>query len=91
MESWGKAVYQEIIENEKIVYTDYFSDAEGNEAEGMPPSQITVIFTEEEGRTRLVSRAVFDSTEALKTVVDMGMEQGISETWDRLDEYLLAL
>lgn len=91
MESWGKAVYQEIIENEKIVYTDYFSDAEGNEAEGMPPSQITVIFTEEEGRTKLVSRAVFDSTEALKTVLDMGMEQGISETWDRLDEYLLAL
>lgn len=91
MESWGKAVYQEIIENEKIVYTDYFSDAEGNEAEGMPPSQITVIFTEEEGRTKLVSRAVFDSTEALKTVLDMGMEQGISETWDRLGEYLLSL
>ncbi|EST11318.1 SRPBCC domain-containing protein [Sporolactobacillus laevolacticus] len=91
MESWGKAIYQDIVENEKITYTDYFSNAEGNEAEGMPPSHITVIFTEEEGRTKLVSRAVFDSTEALKTVLDMGMEQGISETWDRLDEYLLTL
>ncbi|MDN3954514.1 SRPBCC domain-containing protein [Sporolactobacillus laevolacticus] len=91
MESWGKAVYQDIVENEKIVYTDYFSDAEGNEAEGMPSSQITVTFTEEEERTRLVSRATFDSAEALKTVLDMGMEQGISETWDRLDEYLLSL
>lgn len=28
------------------------------------------------------------SAEALKTVMDMGMMQGITETWDRLDEYL---
>jgi uncharacterized protein YndB with AHSA1/START domain len=87
-ESWGKAVYQEIVEAEKIVYVDYFSDAEGNEAEGMPSTNVTVTFVEQEGKTKLVSRARYDSAEALKTVMEMGMEQGITETWDRLSEYL---
>ncbi|MGG1661790.1 SRPBCC domain-containing protein [Brevibacillus sp. NRS-1366] len=90
-ESWGKAVYQEIVEAEKIVYIDYFSDAEGNEAEGMPSSDITMIFEEHEGKTKLVSRAKYASAEALKKVMEMGMEQGITETWDRLDEHLQTI
>ncbi|WP_163857953.1 SRPBCC domain-containing protein [Paenibacillus elgii] len=90
-ESWGKAIYQEIVEAEKIVYKDYFSDAEGNEAEGMPSALNTMTFTEFEGKTRLVNRAQYPSAEALKTVVDMGMEQGITETWDRLAEHLQSM
>lgn len=90
-ESWGKAVYREIAEPEKVVYVDYFSDAEGKEAEGMPSSEITMMFLEHEGKTKLVSRAQYPSAEALKTVLDMGMEQGITETWDRLDEYLQSM
>ncbi|WP_369668764.1 SRPBCC family protein [Thalassobacillus devorans] len=35
-ESWGKTVFQEIKAPEKIVYTDVFSDAQGNEAVDMP-------------------------------------------------------
>ncbi|MCY9668398.1 SRPBCC domain-containing protein [Paenibacillus alginolyticus] len=89
-ESWGKAVYGEIVEAEKIVYVDYFSDADGNETAGMPSSQITMTFVEHEGKTKLVSRARYESAEALKTVMEMGMEQGISETWDRLEEHLQA-
>ncbi|MCP1305956.1 SRPBCC domain-containing protein [Paenibacillus tyrfis] len=90
-ESWGKAVYQEIVEAEKIVYVDYFSDADGNEAEGMPAPLITMTFTEFEGKTKLVNRAQYPSAEALKTVIDMGMEQGVTETWDRLAEHLQSM
>ncbi len=89
-ESWGKAVYKEIVEAEKIVYVDYFSDAEGNEAEGMPSSQIETTFEAVDGKTKVVSRVQFASAEALKTVLEMGMEQGITETWDRLAEHLQA-
>jgi uncharacterized protein YndB with AHSA1/START domain len=88
MESWGKAVYQEIVAGEKIVYTDYFSDAEGNENAELPPSEITLLFEEVEGKTKLVNRALFPSVEALETVLKMGMQQGITETWDRLAELL---
>lgn len=91
VESWGKAVYREIVKPEKIVYTDYFSDAEGHEAEGMPASEIAMLFNEHEGKTRLVSRARFATAEELQNVLNMGMEQGISETWDRLEEYLQTL
>ncbi|MFE0558790.1 SRPBCC domain-containing protein [Paenibacillus sp. NPDC058910] len=88
MESWGESVYQEIEEPEKIVYIDYFSDAEGNIAEGMPATTVTMSFEEQDGKTKLISRAVYESPEALKTVLDMGMEEGITQTWDRLEEYL---
>ncbi|MDO7905574.1 hypothetical protein Q5741_04010 [Paenibacillus sp. JX-17] len=37
-----------------------------------------------------MNRARFASEDALRTVIEMGMEQGITETWDRLDEYLTA-
>ncbi|MGM0885165.1 MAG: SRPBCC domain-containing protein [Bacillota bacterium] len=90
-ESWGKGIYQEIIEAEKIVYIDYFSDAEGNEAEGMPSTQVTLTFVEHEGKTKLINHAQYASAEALKTVMEMGMEQGITETWDRLDEHLQSI
>ncbi|UUZ81711.1 SRPBCC domain-containing protein [Paenibacillus sp. P26] len=90
-ESWGKAVYREIEAPEKIAYVDYFSDAEGNVAEGMPSSDITMTFEEYEGKTKLVSRALYASEEALKTVMEMGMEQGITETWDRLEEHVQSL
>lgn len=90
MESWGKSVYQEIDEPETIVLIDYFSDAEGAIAEGMPAPISTMTFVEQDGKTKLINRAVYDSPEALKTVLDMGMEEGITQTWDRLEEYLAA-
>jgi len=90
-ESWGKSFYQEIIENEKIVYTDYFSDAEGNLSTEMPVCEVTLTFVEQDGKTLITSTAKYPTEEALQKVVDMGMEQGITETWDRLAEHLEAL
>ncbi|MWC29863.1 SRPBCC domain-containing protein [Paenibacillus sp. MMS18-CY102] len=88
MESWGKAIYKEIAEPEMFSYTDYFSDAEGNQNAEMPSTDVTLTFIDEGGKTKLVNRGVYVSPEALKTVMDMGMLQGITETWDRLEERL---
>lgn len=88
MESWGKAVYKEIVEPEKIVYVDYFSDAQGHENDAMPSTKVTMEFIDLGGKTKLVSLGEYASAEALKTVMDMGMLQGITETWDRLEERL---
>lgn len=87
-ESWGKAVYHEIVAPEKIVYTDYFSDADGNVAEGMPAGTVTFTFEEYEGKTKLVSKIEYPTAEELNKVIEMGMEQGATETWDRLAELL---
>ena len=91
MESWGKAVYRDIDEPETLVYTDYFSDAEGNENPDMPSTEVTMEFIAEGDRTRIVSRSAYASAETLKFVMDMGMLQGITETWDRLEEHLAEL
>lgn len=91
MESWGKAVYREIVEPERIVYVDYFSDADGNENAEMPATEVTMEFIDLGGRTKIVSRSSYVSPEALQQVMDMGMLQGITETWDRLEERLAGL
>jgi uncharacterized protein YndB with AHSA1/START domain len=91
MESWGKGIYKEIVEPEKVVYNDYFSDAEGNINESLPATLITLEFIDLGGKTKLVNRSEYVSAEALKTVMDMGMMQGITETWDRLGELLESL
>jgi uncharacterized protein YndB with AHSA1/START domain len=87
-ESWGIAVYREIVEPERIVYVDSFSDAEGNTNEEMPSTEITMEFIDLGGKTKLINRAEYSTKEALKTVMDMGMLQGITETWDNLEAFL---
>ena len=91
MESWGKAIYKEIDEPSKIVYTDYFSDADGNINESMPTPEITMEFIDLGEKTKLVSRSIFDSEESLKTVMDMGVLEGITQTWDRLNSLVESL
>ncbi|MCO5192320.1 MAG: SRPBCC domain-containing protein [Anaerolineae bacterium] len=88
MESWGLAVYREIVPPERLVYVDAFSDSDGTISADLPQMLITVTFEEIDGQTLLTSITEFDSAEALQTVIDMGMEQGITQTWDRLDAHL---
>ena len=42
------------------------------------------------GRTKVVSRGHFDSTDALEGALATGMVKGAIETWDRLERELLA-
>ncbi|QKI82487.1 SRPBCC domain-containing protein [Kroppenstedtia eburnea] len=87
-ESWGRAVFNEIVEPERIVYTDAFSDAEGNINENMPEARITLDFVEQDGKTKLISRTQYATEEAVKSVLDMGVIQGITQTWDQLADFL---
>lgn len=87
-ESWGKAVYKEINKPKKIVYQDYFADKEGNINEEMPGMLITVEFTEQGGKTKMVSTTLFDTSETLKKIVEMGVVEGMNSSLDRLDEHL---
>jgi uncharacterized protein YndB with AHSA1/START domain len=87
-ESWGYAVFDEIVRPERIAYTDSFADAEGNVNESMPRTQSNIAFEDVDGRTLLTIRATYPRPEDLRTVIEMGMEAGITETLDRLDEHL---
>lgn len=88
MESWGKGIFKEIDEPNKFVYTDYFSDAEGNTNDAKPSFDVTLEFIDLGGKTKLINRAEFATAEALKTVMDMGHLEGTSSMYDDLQEYL---
>lgn len=84
-ESWGKAVYQEIVEPERIVTTDVFTDEDGTPVDGMPEMHVTVEFAERDGATELTL------THEGIPADEVEPEQagtGWSESFDKLDAHL---
>jgi uncharacterized protein YndB with AHSA1/START domain len=75
-------VYHETVAPERIVNTF--------EYEGMPGHVLleTTTFEEQDGRTVVTSRSVFQSVADRDGMLQSGMEGGASESYDRLDEYL---
>ncbi|MEX0773973.1 MAG: SRPBCC domain-containing protein [Balneolales bacterium] len=90
-ESWGKGIYKEIAEPERIVYNDYFSDKDGNINEDMPSTLATFEFAEHEGKTKITCRSEYQKPADLKKVLEMGMVEGMTETLDRLEEHLATV
>lgn len=92
-EYWGKGVYREIVESERIVCTDRFANEKGDtvspQAYGMSPdwpeeALITVTFDEQGGKTRFTLRHA-----PLKPGPERDMcHQGWSESLDKLEDYL---
>ena len=87
-ESWGRGEYTEILPPERLVYIDTFSNAAGEATS--EAIVITLEFKDQGSQTLLVSRSLFESAQHRDTVMAMGMEEGMTETLDRLDEYLAA-
>ena len=90
---WGIGVYREIVVPERIVYTDAFTDAEGNPVpashDGMssshpPETLVTVTFEEQDGKTKLTLRHGIPETVTERD----GTQQGWNELLDRLAEEL---
>jgi uncharacterized protein YndB with AHSA1/START domain len=77
--------YREVTAPERIVQTF--------EWEGMPGhvSVETAVFEDLGDRTRVVTTSVFDTPEDRDGMLASGMEGGMNETYDRLDEVLARL
>lgn len=88
MDSWGLQIFGAISAPEKFAGTDAFADKDGNAAPGMPVANITTEFIEVDGGTKVVSRTMYSTAEELQKIIEMGVEHGVRETWDRLKEYL---
>jgi uncharacterized protein YndB with AHSA1/START domain len=84
----GASTYHEIVKPERIVFTDTFTDEDGNRSADTPETVVTVTFSERDGRTTLTSHAAFTSARDLQFAIDLGMAQGLTETWDRLEAFL---
>ncbi|AKB13025.1 Uncharacterized conserved protein YndB, AHSA1/START domain [Methanosarcina thermophila] len=90
---WSTGVYREIVEPEKIVTTDSFSDAQGNVVpashygmSGDWPSEllVTVTFEEDDGKTKLTLRHEGFPDRENRDLAKAGW----SESLDKLAEHL---
>lgn len=90
-ESWGLAIFKKIIEPEMISYNDHFSDKDGNVNSEMPSLVINVKFKSLNGNTEMKTITKVGSKEEIDKLIDMGMIEGFTETWDRLEEHLAAI
>jgi uncharacterized protein YndB with AHSA1/START domain len=77
--------FREIVRPERIVWTF--------EWEGLPGhvSVETLTLDEQDGKTTLTARSVYDTVEDRDGMLQSGAADGAAETWDRLDEYLGTL
>jgi uncharacterized protein YndB with AHSA1/START domain len=77
--------YREIVADERLVSTEVYEGAPDNEALD------TVVLTEREGRTTMTVLVEHFSREQRDTVLATGMEEGMQEAFDDLDEVVASL
>lgn len=96
---WVKFVYSEIVPMEKIVYTSFFSDEEGNivrapfDANWPLETLNTMTLVEDEGKTtiRMIVLPVSTTEEEIKTIEASKevIREGFTGTFKQLAEYLM--
>ena len=80
--------YREIVENERIVTTEVYEGAPGADDD---PVVNLVTFTEVDGRTRLELLVQCPSREIRDIIIDSGMEGGMQEGMDKLEQVAISL
>lgn len=83
--------YSEVTPYSRLVYTQIFEPTAAGANPGDPEVIITVTFDEQDGRTHLVSHSLCPSKEVRDAIIDSGMEHGMRETMDQLDELVASL
>jgi uncharacterized protein YndB with AHSA1/START domain len=90
---WGRSVYREIVEPERVVFDMWFSDEDGNIVEpppGLPGhSLITATFAEHDGRTTVT--IVHAGIEHASAANQTNYQLGWGESHDRLAARLAAI
>ncbi|MFZ0545173.1 MAG: SRPBCC domain-containing protein [Candidatus Promineifilaceae bacterium] len=78
-----KGIYKEIDPPHRLVYTFEYEPFAGH------VSTDTITLKElPDGKTKLLTTTTFDTLEDLEGMIQSGMEDGATETWDQLEELL---
>jgi uncharacterized protein YndB with AHSA1/START domain len=80
-------VYHEVVQNERIIGTFEF--------DGLPEPGHVILGTTKfedlpDGRSRLVHQSVFQSVEDRDGMIASGMERGVNDGYEKLDDLLAA-
>lgn len=85
---WGVMNYKAIETFKSINLEDGFCDEEGALNKELPISKGTIIFTSKTNATLVEFKMKYSTEEQLKTIIEMGFEQGITACLEQLAELL---
>lgn len=83
--------YTEVTPPSRLVYTQTFEPTASGANPGDAELIVTVTFDERDGKTHLVSHTLCPSREVRDAILASGMEHGMRETMDQLDELVASL
>jgi uncharacterized protein YndB with AHSA1/START domain len=78
--------YREVTPPSRLVCTQLFE-----QMRSAGEAIITATFAERDGKTQLVVHQLYPSKEALDGAIASGMEKGMRETYEQLEEFVAAL
>lgn len=90
-EYWGRMDYVKIRPIEMYTGLDAFCDESGVFNPELPRANWEVIFQEKGKNAMVESIVTYNSLSDLETVINMGMEEGMKLTLEKLDELLAKL
>ena len=76
--------YTEIVPPERLVSTESWGA-------GLPETLNTLLLSEQYGKTTITQRLLFPSKETRDAALQTGMLEGMSTTYERLDDYLATI
>jgi uncharacterized protein YndB with AHSA1/START domain len=83
--------YTEVTPHTRLVYTQIFEPTASGTAPGETGISVTVTFDEQDGGTRVVELVQCPSKEVRDAILASGMEHGMRESMDQLDELVASL
>ena len=83
-----RGVYREVVHGERVVRTEVFDMPGG--APAMPEQVATLQLADGEGGTVLTLTVAFRSKQARDAAVASGMQDGVSASYDRLNDGIIA-
>lgn len=79
-----RGTYKEVVPTEKMVSTESWGPE-------WPETINTLTLTEENGRTTITTTVLYPSKEARDAALKTGMKEGMTQSFNRLAEYLQSL
>jgi uncharacterized protein YndB with AHSA1/START domain len=88
---WGRTDYLKIVVHEQIDADDAFCDEEGHVNKELPGTNWHVTFTRTASGTKVGTTTSFESVEAMKRLIEMGVKEGTKMAHDNLEALLKKL
>ncbi len=79
-----RGVYQEIVPPERLASTESWGG-------DWPETLNTLLLSEDGGKTTITQWVLYPSKDARDAALKTGMQEGVSESFNRLTEYLATL